>query len=156
MKRYAKFGYAAPLRFRVFVEKLQVGGGGQNDPPPGRRLIKVILYMFRCVLTRQTRWCQNHCSIISNTEVIIEKLFLSKMPFFNFSWPLTPKQLILGEIWRHLSERTFKSFLLLLRLWRSSYRDRDNANNMKPCHVIRKFWEILPLMTSGELNFDST
>ena len=38
MKRYAKFGYAAPFRFRVILEKPQ-GGGGQNDPPPpGRRL----------------------------------------------------------------------------------------------------------------------
>ena len=32
MKRYAKFGYAAPFRFRVTLEKPQ--GGGQNDPPP--------------------------------------------------------------------------------------------------------------------------
>ena len=39
MKRYAKFGYAAPFRFRVILEKPQ--GGGQNDPPPpGRRLRK--------------------------------------------------------------------------------------------------------------------
>ena len=39
MKSYAKFGYAAPFRFRVILEKPQ-GGGGQNDPPPppGRRL----------------------------------------------------------------------------------------------------------------------
>ena len=37
MKRYAKFGYAAPFRFRVILEKPQ--GGGQNDPrTPGRRL----------------------------------------------------------------------------------------------------------------------
>ena len=44
MKRYAKFGYAAPFRFRVILEKTQ-GGGGQNDPPPppGRRLIFAIL-----------------------------------------------------------------------------------------------------------------
>ena len=34
MKRYAKFGYAAPFRFRVILEKPQ--GGGQNDPPPTR------------------------------------------------------------------------------------------------------------------------
>ena len=34
MKRYAKFGYAAPFRFRVIIEKPQGGGGGgQNDPP---------------------------------------------------------------------------------------------------------------------------
>ena len=33
MKRYAKFGYAAPLRFRIILEKPQ--GGGQNDPHHG-------------------------------------------------------------------------------------------------------------------------
>ena len=37
MKRYAKFGYAAPLRFRVILEKPQ-GGGAKWLPPPGRRL----------------------------------------------------------------------------------------------------------------------
>ena len=60
---------------------------------------KVMLYMFRCVLTRQTRWRQNYCYIISNTEVIIEKLSL-KNAVFDLSWPLTLKQLILGEICR--------------------------------------------------------
>ena len=39
MKRYAKFGYAAPFRFRVILEKPQ-GGGGQNDPPPTRAKVK--------------------------------------------------------------------------------------------------------------------
>ena len=39
MKRYAKFGYAAPFRFRVILEKPQ-GGGGQNDPPPTRAMVK--------------------------------------------------------------------------------------------------------------------
>ena len=37
MKRYAKFGYAAPLRFRVILEKPQ--GGAKMTPPPGRRLM---------------------------------------------------------------------------------------------------------------------
>ena len=32
MKRYAKSGYAAPLRFRVIVEKPQEGGGGKMAP----------------------------------------------------------------------------------------------------------------------------
>ena len=40
---------------------------------------------------------------------------------------------------------------MLFKFWCSSYRDRDNADNMKPYHVIRKFrkkclW--LPLVTS--------
>ena len=33
MKRYAKFGYAAPFRFWVILEKPQ-GGGGAKWPPP--------------------------------------------------------------------------------------------------------------------------
>ena len=37
MKRYSKFGYAAPFRFRVILEKQQ-GGGAKMTPPPGRRL----------------------------------------------------------------------------------------------------------------------
>ena len=44
---------------------------------------KVMLYMFRWVLTRQTRWCQNNCSIISNTEVITEKLVSLKNAVFD-------------------------------------------------------------------------
>ena len=40
MKRYAKFGYAAPFRFRVILEKPQ--GGGQNDPPPTRAILKYV------------------------------------------------------------------------------------------------------------------
>ena len=68
---------------------------------------QVMLYMFRCFLTRQTRWCQNYCSIISNTEVIIENCF-AQNAVFDLSWPLTLKRLILGEIWRHLSERAFQ------------------------------------------------
>ena len=32
MKRYAKFGYAAPFRFWVILEKPQ--GGGKMTPPP--------------------------------------------------------------------------------------------------------------------------
>ena len=31
-----------------------------------------------------------------------------KNAVFDLSWPLTLKQLILGEIWRHLSERAFQ------------------------------------------------
>ena len=39
MKRYAKFGYAAPFRFRVILEKTQ--GGAKMTPPPTRAKVKV-------------------------------------------------------------------------------------------------------------------
>ena len=38
-------------------------------------------YIFRSVLTRQARWCQNHGSIISNTCVIVETLSLNNAIF---------------------------------------------------------------------------
>ena len=80
-----------------------------------------------------------------------------KNAVFDLSWPLTPKPLDLGEIWRHSSERAFQELsIAFFKFWCSCYRDRDNAHNMKPCHVIRKFGKILPLMTSGDLNFDLT
>ena len=68
---------------------------------------KVMLYMFRCVLTRQTRWCQNYCSIISNTSYHWKTVLL-KNAVFDLSWPLTLKRLILGEICRHHGKRAFR------------------------------------------------
>ena len=50
-------------------------------------LSRLCYICFDAFLTRPTRWCQNHCSNISNTEVIIEKLFRSKMPFLTFRDP---------------------------------------------------------------------
>ena len=35
-------------------------------------------------LDKANTWCQNNCSILSNTEGITEKLFRSKMPFLTF------------------------------------------------------------------------
>ena len=64
----------------------------------------------------------------------------------NLRWNLTAHQ-------RKIVSRAFYWFI---KFWCSCYRDRDNAHNMKPCHVIRKFGKILPLTTSGDLNFDLT
>ena len=46
MKRNAKFGYAAPFRFRVILEKPQGGGGGKMTPPPTRAKVKETLSAF--------------------------------------------------------------------------------------------------------------
>ena len=35
MKKYAKFGYVAPLRFRGIGENPRGGGGGKTIPTPG-------------------------------------------------------------------------------------------------------------------------
>ena len=78
---------------------------------------KVMLYMFRCVLTRQTRWCQNYCFIISNREVIIEKLFRSKMPFLTFRdlWRLNGWSYVKSDV--TLAKERFKSYLLFFFFW---------------------------------------
>ena len=34
-----------------------------------------------------------------------------------------------------------RAFYCFFKFWCSCYRERDNAHNMKPCHVIRKFGE---------------
>ena len=49
LKRYAKFGYAAPFRFRVILEKPQGGGAKCPPPPPWRRLTNN-LKSFCCII----------------------------------------------------------------------------------------------------------
>ena len=64
MKRYAKFGYAAPFRFRVILEKPQ--GGGQNDPPPTRAKVKVKKATNYKILTKHLL---NEALITSDTVI---------------------------------------------------------------------------------------
>ena len=63
MKMYAKFGYAAPFRFRVILEKPQGGGGGGKmpPPPPGRWLSTVVMVKdgVECLLTLAI-WSYGH------------------------------------------------------------------------------------------------
>ena len=42
MKRYEKFGHAAPLRFRVILEKPRRGGGGKMTPTHTRAKVNSI------------------------------------------------------------------------------------------------------------------
>ena len=48
---------------------------------------------------------------------------------FDLSWPLTPKRLILGEIWRHLSKRAFQELSFAFWIWRRYYSSRDNGRH---------------------------
>ena len=58
----------------------------------------------------------------------------------------------LGEIRGHVSERAFQDLsVAFFKFCCSSYRDRDNANNMKPRHILWKFGKILSLVTCGDL-----
>ena len=53
---------------------------------------EVIIYIFRCVSTREYRWCHCHCSSLVIPKVIGKKLPCSQVPQFWFVLPL----------WRHL------------------------------------------------------
>ena len=63
------------------------------------------------------------------TQKLLKNCFAQKYRF-DLSWPLTLKQLILGEIWRHLSERAFQelSFAFFF-IWPSYYSSRDNGRH---------------------------
>ena len=65
MKRYAKFGYAAPFRFRVILEKPQ---GGQNDPPPARRLTLAITLTIKWIKTGEFHILWNFTRTISRCD----------------------------------------------------------------------------------------
>ena len=64
MKRCAKFGYAAPLRFRVIDEKPQVGA----KMPPTRTKIKQashdLPYANNKMLLEKSRWDIDNCLIV--------------------------------------------------------------------------------------------
>ena len=107
-----------------------------------------MLYIFRCVLTRQTRWCQNYCSIISNTEVIIEKLFHSKMPFLTFRdlWRLNGWAKVKSDVTS--AKERFKSYLLLFWIWLAIIVPEIMAGIPGKTIIFRKFDLWWPLLTS--------
>ena len=74
MKRYAKFGYAAPLRFRVILEKPQ---GGQNDPPTRAKVNHLLLECQHFDLHRRhiAAYCRQE-----NVPLNIEQLLGDKQP----------------------------------------------------------------------------
>ena len=103
-----------------------------------------MLYMFRCVLTRQTVLYRfEHRSYHWKTVSL-------KNAVFDLSWPLTLKRLILGEICLRLSERAFQELsFAFFWIWRSYYSSRDNGrHSWKKHHFFRKFDLWWPLLTS--------
>ena len=92
------------------------------------------------------------------TRKLSKNGFAQKCRFLTFR-DLTPKRLILVEIWGHVSERAFQelssAFLnfnvaltgveIMLIIWSHAMSDHQ-----------RKFGKILPLMTYGDLSFDRT
>ena len=78
---------------------------------------KVIVYMVRRALTRQTRWYQNRCSTFKNEDFIIEKPFWKILKF----WPLETSILTWAKKWpkwfRNNFSRAFASTLPFVFLY---------------------------------------
>ena len=72
---------------------------------------KVIVYMVRRALTRQTRWYQNICSTLKNTDFIVKKPFWKILEF----WHLETSILTWAKKWpKWFRKRFFASFRTLL------------------------------------------
>ena len=68
---------------------------------------KVILYMFRRALTRQTRWYQNSCSIFKIEDFIVENPFWKIFQF----WPLETSILTWVNKWSKWFQNDFSRAL---------------------------------------------
>ena len=88
------------------------------------------------------------------------KNYFIKMLFFDISWPRLSKPFIWGlrscwwKPWYLRScwwKSVSRAFWCFLKLCCSSYRDRDNADNIKS-YIVRKFGKIFNLVACGDLN----
>ena len=98
---------------------------------------KVILYMVRRALTRQTRWYQIRCSIFKIKDLIVEKTFWKNLEF----WPLETPILTWAKKWpkwfRNVFLRAFERCLLFFSTATRS-RDHGGRSNAPPS----RRWEI--------------
>ena len=76
---------------------------------------KVIIYMVRRALTRQTQWCQIRCSTFKINDFIVEKTFWKILEF----WPLVTSILAWAIFWQFwvswMTEMTSKWFFASFR-----------------------------------------
>ena len=85
---------------------------------------KVILYMVRRALTRQTRWYQIHCSIFKIKDFIVEKPFWKILEF----WPLETPILTWAKKWPKLFRNDFsRAFERCLSFFSTATRSRDHG-----------------------------
>ena len=83
---------------------------------------KVILYMVRRALTRQTRWCQIRCSIFTINDFIVEKPFWKILEF----WPLVTSILTWAKKWPKWFRNDFsRVFERRLSFFSTATRSRD-------------------------------
>ena len=85
---------------------------------------KVILYMVRRALTRQTRWYQIRCSTFKIKDFIVEKLFWKILEF----WPLVTSILTWAKKWPKWFRNDFsRAFERCLSFFSTAIRSRDHG-----------------------------
>ena len=85
---------------------------------------KVILYMVRRALTRQTRWYQIRCSIFKIKDLIVEKPFWKILEF----WPLETPILTRAKKWPKWFGNDFsEAFEHCLSFFSTATRSRDHG-----------------------------
>ena len=85
---------------------------------------KVILYMVRRALTRQTRWYQIRCSIFKIKDFIVEKPFWKILEF----WPLETPILTWAKKWPKWFRNDFSwAFERCLSFFSTATRSRDHG-----------------------------
>ena len=86
--------------------------------------LKVILYMVRRALTRQTRWYQIRCSIFKIKDFIVEKPFWKIWEF----WPLETPILTWAKKWPKWFRNDFsRAFERCLSFFSTATRSRDHG-----------------------------
>ena len=89
---------------------------------------KVILYMVRRALTRQTRWYQIRCSIFKIEDVIVEKPFWKILEF----WPLETPILTWAKKWPKWFRNEFsRAFERCLSFFSTATRSRDHGGGVQ-------------------------
>ena len=84
---------------------------------------KIILYMVRRALTRQTRWCQIRCSTFKINDFIVEKPFWKNLEF----WPLVTSILTWAKKWPKWFRNDFsRVFERCLSFFSTASRSRDH------------------------------
>ena len=85
---------------------------------------KVIVYMVRRALSRQTRWYQNRCSTFKNKDFIVEKPFWKILEF----WPLETSILTWAKKWPKWFLNNFsRAFERCLSFFSTATRSRDHG-----------------------------
>ena len=89
---------------------------------------KVIVYMVRRALTRQTGWYQNRCSTFKNKDFIVEKPFWKILEF----WPLETSILTWAKKWPKWFRNDFsRAFERCLSFFSTATRSRDHGGAFK-------------------------